>query len=102
MSDQDIQYPIYLDYQSTTPVDPRVIEVIQPYFSELFGNAASKSHQHGHDALAGVEKARKQIAKAINAKPQEIVFTSERPRQSTWRSKAWRFLGGQKAIITLR
>ena len=76
MSDQDIQYPIYLDYQSTTLVDPRVIEVIQPYFSELFGNAASKSHQHGHDALAGVEKARKQIAKAINAKPQEIVFTS--------------------------
>lgn len=76
MSDEQIQYPIYLDYQSTTPVDPRVMEVMQPYFSELFGNAASKSHQHGHDALAGVEKARKQIAKAINAKPQEIVFTS--------------------------
>jgi cysteine desulfurase len=76
MSDQDIQYPIYLDYQSTTPVDPRVIEAMQPYFSELFGNSASKSHQHGHDALAGIEKARKQIAKAINAKPQEIVFTS--------------------------
>ena len=53
-----------------------MIEVMQPYFSELFGNATSKSHQHGHDALAGVEKARKQIAKAINAKPQEIVFTS--------------------------
>ena len=76
MSDEDIKYPIYLDYQSTTPVDPRVMEAMQPYFSELFGNAASKSHQHGHDALAGVEKARKQIAKAINAKPQEIVFTS--------------------------
>lgn len=76
MSDEAIQYPIYLDYQSTTPVDPRVMEAMQPYFSEIFGNAASKSHQHGHDALAGVEKARKQIAKAINAKPQEIVFTS--------------------------
>lgn len=76
MSDEDIQYPIYLDYQSTTPVDPRVMEAMQPYFSEIFGNAASKSHQHGHDALAGIEKARKQIAKAINAKPQEIVFTS--------------------------
>jgi len=76
MSDDDIQYPIYLDYQSTTPVDPRVMEAMQPYFSEIFGNAASKSHQHGHDALAGIEKARKQIAKAINAKPQEIVFTS--------------------------
>lgn len=76
MSDNDIHYPIYLDYQSTTPVDPRVMEAMQPYFSELFGNAASKSHQHGHDALAGVEKARKQIARAINAKPQEIVFTS--------------------------
>ncbi len=76
MSEAEIKYPIYLDYQSTTPVDPRVLEAMQPYFSELFGNAASKSHQHGHDALAGVEKARKQIAKAINAKPQEIVFTS--------------------------
>ena len=76
MSDKDIQYPIYLDYQSTTPVDPRVMEAMQPYFSEMFGNPASKSHQHGHDALAGIEKARKQIAKAINAKPQEIVFTS--------------------------
>jgi cysteine desulfurase len=76
MSDEDIQYPIYLDYQSTTPVDPRVMKAMQPYFSEIFGNAASKSHLHGHDALAGIEKARKQIAKAINAKPQEIVFTS--------------------------
>lgn len=76
MSEQEMKFPIYLDYQSTTPVDPRVLEAMQPYFSEIFGNAASKSHQHGHDALAGVEKSRKQIAKAINAKPQEIIFTS--------------------------
>ena len=76
MSDSGIKYPIYLDYQSTTPVDPRVMEAMQPYFSEMFGNPASKSHKHGHDALSGVEKARRQIAKAINAKPQEIVFTS--------------------------
>lgn len=76
MSNPELKFPIYLDYQSTTPVDPRVMQVMQPYFSETFGNPASKSHQHGHDALAGVEKARKQLAKAINAKPQEIIFTS--------------------------
>lgn len=73
---EEIKYPIYLDYQSTTPVDPRVVEAMLPYFTEIFGNPASKSHQHGHDALAAVENARKQVAKAIHAKPQEIVFTS--------------------------
>lgn len=69
-------YPIYLDYQSTTPVDPRVLEVMLPYLTDVFGNPASKTHRHGHDALSAIENSRKQIAKVIKAKPQEIVFTS--------------------------
>ena len=68
--------PIFLDYQSTTPVDSRVLAAMLPYFSENFGNPASKSHQPGHIASAVVEAAREQVARAIQAKPQEIVFTS--------------------------
>jgi len=72
MSDQ----PIYLDYAATTPVDPRVLEMMLPYFTEHFGNPASKSHSYGNTASAAVEEAREKLAKAINARSQEIVFTS--------------------------
>jgi len=68
--------PIYLDYQATTPVDPRVLAAMLPYFTEQFGNPASKTHSLGNQAFAAVEAQREILAKAINAKPQEIVFTS--------------------------
>lgn len=71
----EVVKPIYLDYAATTPVDPRVLEAMMPYFTEHFGNPAS-NHHYGQVASTAVENAREQLATAINAKPQEIVFTS--------------------------
>lgn len=72
----DMNLPIYLDYNSTTPVDRRVLEKMLPYFSEQFGNSASRSHLYGWTAQDAVENARIQVANLINAEPKEIVFTS--------------------------
>ena len=67
---------IYLDHHATTPVDPRVLETMLPYFTEIYGNAASIDHEYGFDAKRAVDKSREQIANTINAQPEEIIFTS--------------------------
>jgi cysteine desulfurase len=71
-----VKTPIYLDYQSTTPTDPRVVEKMLPYFTEKFGNPHSRSHAFGWGAEEAIEIAREQVAELINANAKEVIFTS--------------------------
>ncbi|MEQ8673354.1 MAG: cysteine desulfurase family protein [Aggregatilineales bacterium] len=94
---------VYLDYSATTPVDPRVVDVMMPYFSEVYGNSSS-SHSFGRKAEQAIEESRETIAKILNCQPSEVVFTSGGSESDNLaiRGAAWtrRQLGQGQHIVT--
>ena len=89
--------PIFIDYQATTPVDTRVMDVMTPFFTEIFGNPHSTSHSYGWEARDAVEAARVQVAGMINADPREVIFTSGATESNNMAIKGvGRFFVGRK------
>ena len=103
MSEQETQR-IYLDHQATTPVDERVMEAMQPYFTEAYGNAASNDHLYGVDANQAVDEARNTTADAIGAKSDEVIFTSGATESDNIAvfGVAERYEDGGKHVITCK
>ena len=99
-----VKTPIYLDYSATTPVDPRVAEVMIPFLTEKFGNPASRSHSFGWTADEAIEKAREQVAALINADPKEVVWTSGATESNNLAIKgaAHFYKGKGKHLITVK
>ncbi|MFG0248396.1 MAG: IscS subfamily cysteine desulfurase [Phycisphaeraceae bacterium JB051] len=98
-----IKFPIYLDHNATTPVDERVLEAMMPYFTENFGNAASRNHAFGWAAEKGVDLAREQMADLIGADPKEIIWTSGSTESNNLAIKGTAYMYGArkgKHIIT--
>ena len=102
MTDNRAKDVIYLDYQATTPCDPRVVEAMLPYFGASFGNPHSVEHAYGWDAAEAVEKARGQLAALIKAEPREVIFTSGATESNNLAIKgACRFLKDRKPHLAI-